>query len=1005
MNRWKLFLLLPLAAACLDPVRAEVDYQKQVRPLLAEHCWLCHGVDEKERQGGLRLDERGSAVKGGDSGKPAIVPGDPDGSELLKRLASHDPDVVMPPPSRPKRPTDADTAILRQWIAEGAKYEQHWSFTAPQKSPVPANGQQNPIDAFVADRLQREGLSFAPEAASEILCRRIYLDLVGLPPSPAQLQQFRERGLIAVTDELLSSRGFGEKWARQWLDLARYSDTNGYEKDLQREQWIWRDWVIDAITADMPWNQFIIEQIAGDLLPNAGQSQMIATGFLRNSMINEEGAIVPEQFRMVEMFDRMDCIGKAVLGLTTQCAQCHSHKYDPLTHNEYYGLFAFLNDTYEAQSWVYSPEQLQQIQQTRQQQGQLDAAVRVKRPQWQEEQRAFAAATLQQTASWQPLEFIEMGSNSGLNHPTQELDRSILMKGHTSGDVFVISRPPLQNVTGLQFEILNHRDLPQNGPGRSRSGTWIVHELEVFVKAPGADWVKQKLVNATADFSSAEQKSGDGKKTTGPVGLLIDGSDETSWLADRGHGLRNQPSVAVLQFEQPLSFPEGSELKIAWRMGDMPGCARFSLTSSAAPAAPAVDHGAVLGMRVAEEQRSADEAAAVFNAWRRSVPELKAEQDQWEQLQKGLPQAGTTVLHLASRQVSDPRQTFRLERGEWDQQREPVEPQVPAAFHAFPDDAPKNRLGFARWLVDDRSPLAARVAVNQVWQSIFGRGLVETSEDFGTRAAVPEYRELLDWLAVDFMEHGWSRRHLLRTILTSRTYGQSSVATAEQLERDPQNQLLARGARYRADAEVVRDIALTAAGLLHQKRGGPSVIPPVPQNVLDYNYTYPGYWTPAAAPERYSRAVYVFRKRSMPDPVLSTLDAPNGDAACPRRVRSNTPLAALAGLNETIFVEAARGLGLRILKEGGADDTARARYAFQLCTSRVPTEAELQAVLEALKSRRQRLADGWLNPRDIGTGDPAKLPEIPAGTTPQDVAAWTLVGRVLLNLDETVTRN
>jgi hypothetical protein len=307
--------------------------------------------------------------------------------------------------------------------------------------------------------------------------------------------------------------------------------------------------------------------------------------------------------------------------------------------------------------------------------------------------------------------------------------------------------------------------------------------------------------------------------------------------------------------------------------------------------------------------------------------------------------------------------------------------------------------------VDDRSPLAARVAVNQVWQAVFGRGLVDTPEDFGTRAALPEYRELLDWLAVDFMEHGWSRRHLFKTILASRTYRQSSAATTEQLERDPQNQLLARGARYRADAEVIRDIALTAAGLLHPKQGGPSVIPPVPQNVLDYNYTYPGYWTPAAAPERYSRAVYVFRKRSMPDPVLSTLDAPNGDSACPRRVRSNTPMAALAGLNETIFVEAARGLGLRILKEGGSDDASRARYAFQLCTSRAPTAAELDAVLEALKSRRQRLADGWLNPRDITTGDAAKLPEIPEGTTPQDVAAWTLLGRVLLNLDETVTRN
>ena len=1004
MNRWNM-LLLALAAVSVRPVRAEVDYQKQVRPFLAEHCWQCHGVDEKDRQGGLRLDDRASAVKGGDSGSPAIVAGNPDASEILKRIASHDPDVMMPPPAKSKRPTAAEADMLRQWITEGAVYEQHWSFTPPQKQALPTAGVTNPIDSFVADRLRKEGLDFAPEASVEILCRRLYLDLVGLPPSPAQLQQFRERGLEAVAEELLTSRGFGEKWARQWLDLARYSDTNGYEKDLQREQWIWRDWVIDAVVADMPWNQFIIEQIAGDLLPNAGQSQLIATGFLRNSMINEEGAIVPEQFRMVEMFDRMDCIGKAVMGLTTQCAQCHSHKYDPLTHHEYYGLFAFLNDTYEAQSWVYTPQQLQQLQDIRRQQEQLDAAVRTKRPQWQDEQRAFAAATLQQIAAWQPLEFIEMGSNSGLNHPTQELDRSILMKGHTSGDVFVISRPALQNVTGLQFEILNHRDLPQNGPGRSRAGTWIVHELEVFVKAPGADWAKQKLVNATADFSAAEQKSGDGKKTTGPVSLLIDGSDDTSWLADRGHGLRNQPSVAVLQFEQPLNFPEGSELKIAWRMGDMPGCARFSLTTTAAPAAPPVDHGAVLAMRVAEEQRTVEQQAVVFQAWRRSVADLKPEQDQWEALQKGLPQAGTTVLHLASRDPQDPRPTYRLDRGEWDQPQDPVEPHVPAAFHAFPADAPKNRLGFARWLVDDRSPLAARVAVNQVWQAVFGRGLVDTPEDFGTRAALPEYRELLDWLAVDFMEHGWSRRHLFKTILASRTYRQSSAATTEQLERDPQNQLLARGARYRADAEVIRDIALTAAGLLHPKQGGPSVIPPVPQNVLDYNYTYPGYWTPAAAPERYSRAVYVFRKRSMPDPVLSTLDAPNGDSACPRRVRSNTPMAALAGLNETIFVEAARGLGLRILKEGGGDDASRARYAFQLCTSRAPTAAELDAVLEALKSRRQRLADGWLSPRDITTGDATKLPEIPEGTTPQDVAAWTLLGRVLLNLDETVTRN
>ena len=992
---------------CVVPsvLRADVDYQKDIRPILAEHCWHCHGVDDKERQGGLRLDDRSAALRGGESGMAAIVPGRPEDSELLKRMTSHDDDLLMPPPSQPKRPTSGEIELLRQWIQGGANYEQHWAFVAPVKAAVPANGHDNPIDAFVADRLQREGLTFSEAAPQPLLARRLYLDLIGLPPAPDQVQQFQQQGPQATIEALLLNERFGEKWARHWLDLARYSDTNGYEKDLQREQWIWRDWVIDAINRDMPWDQFIVEQIAGDLLPGATQQQQIATGFLRNSMINEEGAIVPEQFRMVEMFDRLDCIGKAVLGLTIQCAQCHTHKFDPLTHNEYYGLFAFLNNTYEAQSWVYSNEQLQQLRDAQTKITSIEDRIRGDRPGWKEELQAFTSDLLSRHAAWVPLDAIEMGSNSGLNHPTQELDRSLLMKGHTSGDVFFIAEPSLQNITGLQMEILNHRDLPQNGPGRSRTGTWIVHELEVFVKTPEGNWEKQKLVNATADFSSAENKSADGKKTTGPVALLIDGSDETSWLADRGPGLRNQPSVAVVQFETPLNFPVGSQIKVAWRMGDMPGCARFSLTTTAAPAAPAVDHGAVLAMQTPVEQRTEVQQSAVFAAWRKSIPDLKPLNDEIETLQKSVPEGMTTVLHLAERTPQDPRHTYRLDRGEWDQPKELIEPHVPAAFHAFPEGAPPNRLGFAQWLVDKRSPLTARVAVNHVWQAIFGRGLVETSEDFGTRAPLPEYRELLDWLAVDLMEHGWSRRHLIRMILNSRTYQQASVETPQLRERDPMNQLLARGSRYRADAEIVRDIALSVSGLLSLKAGGPGVIPPVPQNVLDYNYTYPGYWTAATGEDRYRRAVYVFRKRSMPDPVLSSLDAPNGDFSCPRRVRSNTPLAALTGLNETIFVEAARGLGLRIVREGGGDDVARARYGFLLCTSREPTEPELKEILDALKSRRQRLADGWLNPRDIMTGDPAKLPELPENVTPQDAAAWTLLSRVLLNLDETITKN
>ena len=387
------------------------------------------------------------------------------------------------------------------------------------------------------------------------------------------------------------------------------------------------------------------------------------------------------------------------------------------------------------------------------------------------------------------------------------------------------------------------------------------------------------------------------------------------------------------------------------------------------------------------------------------MADLKGLNDEIDALVKAQPEAETTVLHLVEREPSNHRDTHLLSRGNWDQPLQVVPPHVPAAFHAFPENAPNNRLGFAMWLADKRSPLTARVEVNQLWQSIFGVGLVETAEDFGTRAPVPEYRELLDWLAVDFMEHQWSRKHIIQTIVSSATYQQSSQVRKELLERDPNNHLLARGPRFRAEAEVVRDIALTTSGLISYKMGGPSVIPPVPQNVLDFNYVYPAYWTPPTGPERYRRTVYGFRKRSMPDPVMSNFDAPNGDFSCARRIRSNTPLAALTGLNEIIFVEAARALALRVLKEAGADDASRAEHAYLLCTSRKPTPAERDEVLALLKSRRQRVADGWLNVREITTGDPAKLPDLPPGTTPQDAAAWTLVARVLLNLDETITKN
>jgi hypothetical protein len=1012
--RWILFRTSPALLVLAVLVRAggltgaEVDFQRDVRPILAEHCTACHGGDAAARKGRLRLDQRAAALKGGRSGVAAIVPGQPEQSELIRRVSSHDADTVMPPPRQKKPLTEGQVATLKRWVAEGASYQTHWAFTPPVKASLPGVGTSNPIDAFVVARLKGLNLSLSPPAPSSVLYRRLYLDLIGLPPSLAELAACEREGYRATVERLLRSERFGEKWARHWLDVARYSDTNGYEKDLRREQWAWRDWVIDALNRDMPYDRFLVEQVAGDLLPGAGQSPKVATGFLRNSMINEEGAIVPEEFRMAEMFDRMDCLGKAVLGLTTQCAQCHSHKFDPLTQDEYYGMFAFLNNCYEAQSWVYTPDQLRALADLRARVGAVEGRVRSARPLWEQELAAWERELAGKRVAWEPLQFIELGSLSGLNHPTQEADGSLLMKGHPSDDVFFIAEPDLAGVTGLRLEALPHGDLPQNGPGRSREGTWAVRELEVFVKEPGGkDWEKLKLVNATADFAEPERRQGGGKRASGPVAFLIDGSDDTTWNSDRGAGRRNQPSVAVVQFERPVTLPPRTQLKVALRMdgGAMLGCCRLSLTRQPAPAAPPIDHAAMLALQTPAAERTPEQRAALFAAWRSSVPGLKSFNEEIDELLKSSPRAATTVLHLREREPANRRATYALSRGNWSQPVRKVEPHVPAALHPFPPDAPRDRLGFARWLTDRSSPLTARVAANRVWQAIFGAGLVEAPEDFGTRSPSPVYRELLDWLAVDFMDSGWRQKHLIRTIVTSAVYRQSSRATPALLERDPRNALLARGPRFRADAEVVRDIALSASGLLVHRLGGPAVIPPVPQNVLDYNFTYPAYWKPAEGPERYRRTLYGLRKRSMPDPVMASFDGPNGDFACARRTRSNTPLAALTGLNEPVFVEAARALALRVLREGGSDDARRIDYALLLCVARPARPAERETLLALLQSTRKRLADGWLNPREVTTGDPARLPALPDGATPQDAAAWTVVARVLLNLDETISKN
>ncbi len=1022
----------PLRAAADEPLQ----FNRDIRPILADHCFHCHGADEGARKSELRLDLRDTALKGGELEGPAIVPGQPDASAIIARLTSDYEDVRMPPASEKHPVSPEDVEKIKRWIAEGAQYEPHWAFIAPEKAVLPEAG--HPIDAFVRARLAKEGLSTSPPAAPEALCRRVYLDLIGLPPSPGEVEAFaadaEANGLAQaaanLADRLLADVRYGEKWARHWLDAARYADTNGYEKDLPREQWIWRDWVVNAFNRDMPNDQFVIEQVAGDLLPDRTATQLVATGFLRNGMINEEGAIVPEQFRMEGMFDRMDTVGTTFLGLSLKCAQCHTHKFDPISHSEYYGIFSFLNNTYEAQSWVYDAGQEKTIAEIRAAIAEVESRLKQQLPDWQARMESWEAEEVARRNStpWTLVEAEDLHSSTELNHPTTLPDKSILVLGHRtiSGDVHMIAQPSVKDVTGIRLEILTHGDQPFGGPGRSFKGTWALTELVVEAKKPDSDkWERLKLKNATADFEEPADKmepewenksqDKDQKRTRGPAAFLADGDELTAWRADRGPGRRNTPSVAVAQFEEPLTLPEGTKLKVALLLnhgGDdngpkntQIGRFRVALTTAADPKVNTTAYAAILAMQVPRESRTPSQHAEIFAAWRATVADLKQPNDEIEAHWKRFPEAMTSVLHLAERSAEDRRQTHVLDRGVWDKPKDVVPTAVIAALHPMPPDAGGTRLDFARWLVDGRSPLAARVAVNRVWQAIFGVGIQETAEDFGTRAPQPAHPELLDWLAVDFMENGWSHKRLIRTIVTSATYQQSSRVTPELFERDPNNRLLARGPRFRAEAEVVRDIALSAAGLISDAHGGPSIYPPVPKSVLDFNYFEPTYWKPPDGPERYRRSIYLFRKRSMPDPALSAFDSPNGDFTCPRRVRSNSPLAALTSMNETVLVEAAQALALRVLREGGQTDEARADYGFRLCTARAAKPAESEELLKLVAFCRQRIAEGWLPARALSTGDAEKLPDLPDGTTPQDAAAWAIAARVLLNLDETIVKN
>lgn len=1036
----------PLAAsdeapqtAKADDKPASVDFAKQIQPLLAAKCYECHG--EKKQEGGLRLDVRSAAMRGGELG-PAIVPEKAAESLLIKAVTGTSDDITQMPAEGDALSAE-EIKLLRDWIDQGATWPEtesaakkdnrdHWAFKAPARPNVPEvkrrDWARNDIDRFVLERLEKEGLAPAPEADKATLLRRLSLDLIGLPPTIAELDAFladtSADAYEKQVERLLKSPHYGERWGRHWLDAARYADSDGFEKDKSRFVWFYRDWVINAFNKDMPYDQFIVEQLAGEQLPNATQDQRVATGFLRNSMINEEGGIDPEQFRMEAMFDRMDCIGKSILGLTIQCCQCHSHKFDPITQEEYYRVFAFLNNDHESQPVVFTSEELMQRDRLARQIGQIEQSLKERTPDWQAKMAKWEAEVAAKQVAWEtlaPAEYAEVGGGAKLKLMD---DQSMLCGGYAPTKcTYRVSGPTkLKRVTAVRLELLNDPNLPCSGPGRSFKGTCALTELRVE-SAPTDKQDERKgvkIAKTFADFSQAESplepnfddRSGK-KRIVGPVSFAVDGKDETAWAIDAGPGRRNQPREAVFVFEKPVEFDAGVAITVhlaqnhgGWNSDDhqnnLLGRFRVSVTAADVNGDPTLTPRMREIFAVPPEKRSPAQVDALFGYFRATVADWKAENDKIESLWSQWP-AGQTTFTFAARET--PRETSVLRRGDFLKPVKPVTAGVPAILHPLPADAPPTRLTFARWLVDRQSPTTARVFVNRMWQSYFATGIVATSEDFGVQSEPPSHPELLDWLAVEFMDRGWRIKDVHRMIVNSATYRQSSRVTPELLERDPANRLLARGSRLRVEGEIVRDIALSTSGLLNPKMGGPSVFAPAPEFLFQPPASYaPFPWNTATGAERYRRAVYTFRRRSTPYPALTNFDVPNADFSCVRRSRSNTPLQALTTLNEEVFVDCARALAGRVLREGGRTDEERIRYAFRLVVSREPAAKEAEVVMKLLAKQRQRIADGWVNPWEVATGAAAKPENLPTGATPADLAAYTVAARAMLNLDETITR-
>jgi len=1143
----RLAVVLSVVLSLCPPVASakdKVDFNSQIRPIISAKCYHCHGPDEKSRKAKLRLDLRDDAIRERDGIVP-IRPGDLKNSEVIRRItAGEDSDDLMPPAKAGHPLTPAEIDLLKQWIKDGAPYATHWSFTKPERPTLPKVLQRswpkNAIDHFILAKLEANKLKPSPAAEKHALIRRLSLDLIGLPPTPVEVDAFANDqardAYEKLVDRLLASPAYGEKWARMWLDIARYADSYGYGQDSLRPNnpWPYRDWLINAFNRNLPFDQFTIEQLAGDLLENPTEEQLIATAFHRNTMTNVEGGTDDEEWRVAAVKDRANVTAQAWMGLTMGCAQCHTHKFDPISQKEYYQFYAFFNQTEDNDQPderptmpLYQPEQRKRMTELKHQIAGLEAKISTDDPALKSE-FAIWEKTAQRPELWHGVDLKGFKSLRGTGF--QKLDDGSLLADTNSPDKDVYTLQldsTLTNATGLRLEVLADDSLPKHGPGRDVSGNFVLTELQLTVKSaavatPRARFVRvelpgEKKILSLAEvqvFSTGENVAIKGKASQSSVGydapaeFAIDGNtngdfdkkstthteteDNPWWEVDLGSeqsvdsvvvwnrtdgtvggrladfrlialdvarqpvwttqvATTPKPSVklsanertvvlkratathqqndfevshlvsgaadpkrgwavgggqgrghtAVLEFSEPL--PAGAvTMKLTQNFGGQHTLGRFriSLTDASLPLAVPENFQPVFALAAGKRSPSQQQDllkwfqqfAAVSSGIRREIAPLQKELDAIKPLQ--LP----VMRDLAT---DKRRATHLFNKGNFLEPGDEVSAAVPATFNPWPAGAPTNRLGVARWLMSPDNPLTARVTANRMWAQLFGTGLVETEEDFGTQGSLPSHPELLDWLAVELRDGGWNLKQFLKTIVMSATYQQTSRVTPELLARDPRNALLSRAPRRRLDAEIIRDQAMALSGLLSPKLGGPSVYPPQPDGLWRVAFDGTRAYPTSMGEDRYRRGLYTVWRRTIPYPSMATFDAPSRESCTFRRLPTNTPLQAYVTLNDPVYVEAAQALGRRLVRDGGATVEERIRFGLKLVLSRPPSKAQIAELRDLFETELSHYREMEKDAVKLATEPLGALPD---GLNAAEAAAWTVVANVLLNLDGVLTK-